>query len=173
MKDPDAIFEAAERALYRQGFSRTGMDDLAASARVSSRTLYKHTGSRAELIASVLARRHARFFAPKVETVGGLFDALEAWTVAEEARGCLFLRAYAETGSDARAVQDRLAEHKEALRKRIEELVDAAIGPAPELALQIQVLFEGATWTAMYRGIDAVRAAKAAALALLNAKGGR
>lgn len=55
------LISAAENLFDCHGFSATGMDRLAQAAGMSSRTLYKHAGSKNELIAAVLMTRGQRF----------------------------------------------------------------------------------------------------------------
>lgn len=65
----------------------TGMDTLARAAGMSSRTLYKHAGSKTELIVAVLDERDRRFFEQidRLE-VSALFDALARWHAGSRAR---------------------------------------------------------------------------------------
>jgi len=163
------LLAAAERLFDRHGFTATGMDRLTAAAGMSSRTLYKHVGSKAALMAAVLTERGQRFLqqidVPDVDT---LFTALEAWMRTEGARGCLFLRALGETGGDLPQVADAVAVHKTAFRQRIARIVAADLGrPDADLAEQVLVLFEGATAAAIHRGLAAVAAARAAAAAVM------
>jgi AcrR family transcriptional regulator len=52
------ILDAAYELFYRMGFSRVGVDEVAAFARVTKRTLYNHFRSKDELLAAVLERHH-------------------------------------------------------------------------------------------------------------------
>lgn len=152
------------------GFAASAVDDLTEAAGVSSRTLYKHCGSKQELIARVLARRHTRFLATtKVGSVAELFDALGRWIEREGAHGCLFLRAAGEGGIGNEMVANRLVEHKAAVRERISELAAREVQGSDLLVDQLLVLFEGATHAAVYRGPAAVIAARDAATSLIEA----
>ncbi|QDL91992.1 TetR/AcrR family transcriptional regulator [Paroceanicella profunda] len=165
------LIQAAERLFDRHGFTATGMDRLTAAAGMSSRTLYKHAGSKAALLTAVLAARDRRFMARLEQGgVAALFDALAAWLEAEGARGCLFLRSLAETGGDLPEVAEAVAAHKAAFHRRLGEIVAAECGGAEDAALteQVLVLFEGATAAAVYRGPGAVTAARQAALTLVG-----
>lgn len=162
---------AAEALFDRHGFTATGMGRLTRAADMSSRTLYKHAGSKADLIVAVLAERQQRFLrAIRVQSVEALFAALETWVRREGGRGCLFLRAYGETGGDAPEIAQAVSTYKAELFDTIEKIVSAETGGAhqPELAEQILVLFEGATWAAVYRGTGAINAARQAAVALIQ-----
>lgn len=170
MDTTDTIVAAAERLFDRHGYTATGMDRLTAAAGMSTRTLYKHAGSKAQLMARVLTERDRRFMdLIDVPDVDALFAALEEWTRHEGARGCLFLRSRAETGGDTPEIAEAVAAHKAAFRARIGKIVSADLGhDDPALSEQVLVLFEGATHAAVYRGAEAVSAARAAAAILVD-----
>lgn len=163
------IVAHAEVVFDHHGFAGTGMDRLTAAANVSTRTLYKHLGSKAGLIAAVLDSRRARFFDRfDVESIDALFDTLETWTVREGARGCMYLRARSEDGEWAPEVVSIVAAYRQQLYELIRRSVRNRIGRDDDVrADQVLVLFEGATSAASYRGVGAIRAAKSAAIALL------
>ncbi len=164
------LIAAADRLFDRHGFMATSMDQLTDAAGMSSRTLYKHIGSKTELIVAVLAERHQRFMRRmEVESVDALFAALEKWVATEGANGCLFLRAVGETGGDVPEVVDVMADHKAMLGLRIEQIVKTEVPGrhATDLAEQILVLFEGAMTASIYRGLYAVQSARQAATALI------
>jgi AcrR family transcriptional regulator len=48
------ILDAAYELFYRKGFGRVGVDEIAASAGITKRTLYYHFQSKDDLLASVL-----------------------------------------------------------------------------------------------------------------------
>lgn len=161
---------AAERLFDRHGYMATGMDRLTEAAGMSTRTLYKHAGSKAQLMARVLAERGQRFMTLiAVRNVDALFIALENWVRVEGTRGCLFLRSLAETGGDTPEIAEVVAAHKAAFHRRVSEIVTADLGREDSaLAEQVLVLFEGATHAAVYRGGGAVSAARAAAAVLVE-----
>ncbi|MFI0473340.1 TetR/AcrR family transcriptional regulator [Halomonas sp. HMF6819] len=163
---------AASEALFdRHGFTATGMDKLTKSAGISSRTLYKHAGSKNALIASVLGERDKRFARRlEVDSIDALFKALEDWVRVEGVRGCLFLRAYGETGGDSPEIVEAVLAHKARVADKIAELVivETRQGDNADLVEQIIVLFEGATAAAIYRGEQSVVAARMAAATLLE-----
>lgn len=164
------LIVAAERLFDRHGYMATGVDQLTMAAGMSSRTLYKHAGSKVHLMARVLNERDRRFMARfEVRTVDALFAALEDWVHVEGTRGCLFLRSRAETGGDTPEIAEAVAAHKTAFLQRIDEVVATDLGhEAPLLAEQVLILFEGATHAAVYRGVDAVSVARSAAAVLVE-----
>ncbi|ESR25976.1 TetR/AcrR family transcriptional regulator [Lutibaculum baratangense] len=166
------IIAAAEKAFDGGGFHGTGMDALVRAAGVSSRTLYKHVGSKDELALSVLKARQERFEqAVDGDGVDGLFTGLQRWIDREGANGCLFLRAHGEYRSRHPAFAALVREHKDAFAREIARRVEQELGrPDEALAAEIEILFEGATAAAVYRGAAAaVESARRAARALLAA----
>ncbi|MCK0746794.1 TetR/AcrR family transcriptional regulator [Chromohalobacter nigrandesensis] len=165
------LLATAEQLFDRHGFNATGMDRLTEGAGISSRTLYKHVGNKNGLIAAVLNERDRRFHRlVEEDSIDALFGALETWLAQEAVRGCLFLRAWGETGGDVPEIAEAMERHKQRLRDRIGNIVVAEIGRHDdELVETIQLLFEGATHTAAYRGVAAVDVARRAAQRLANA----
>lgn len=167
------LISAAGSLFYRHGFNATGMDRLTQAAGMSSRTLYKHAGSKTALIVQVLEERDKRFFAQLEEqSIRGLFDALDNWLREEGCLGCLFLRAYGETGGNNPQIAAVIRNHKEQTWQTIRRLVALEIGREDDrLAEQILILFEGATAAAIYRGAGTVATARdTAAMLLAGAK---
>ena len=165
------LLAAAERLFYERGYMATNMDMLARAANMSSRTLYKHAGSKSALVAEVLAARDRRFF----EQVDGLdvqalFDALAAWIDREGARGCMFLRILGETGGEEPAIVAAVLAHKARLREHVGRIVRSDIGRIDEaLAERIVLLFEGAVAASAWQGAAAIDAACGAAADLVMA----
>src|SRR5215217_5939649 len=99
----DRILETADRLFYLQGIRAVGVDTIAAEIGISKRTLYNHFPSKDTLIAAYLARR---FVAPHpsdrspVEQILGTFDSLERRFSSKDFRGCPFVNAVAELGSE-------------------------------------------------------------------------
>lgn len=165
----DRIITSTESVFDRHGFAGSGVDRLTEAAGVSSRTLYKHLGSKSGLIAAVLnARRErfAQFF--DVATIDELFHALAKWVRSEGSRGCLFLRAAGEDGEPSPEVSAAVAQYRELLHRVMNRVIQHETGAADEqLAEQVLVLFEGATSAASYDGQRAVDAARTAGACLV------
>lgn len=171
MEKNPALYAIAERLFYEGGYTATNMDALAKAARMSSRTLYKHAGSKSALVAEVLAARDRRFF----EQVDGLdvhalFDALAGWIDREGARGCLFLRILGETGGAEPAIVAAVLAHKRRLQQHVARIVEADLGrPDQSLAGRIVLLFEGAVAASAWQGQAAIDTACGAAAELVEA----
>ncbi|MGO2577277.1 MAG: TetR/AcrR family transcriptional regulator [Brevibacterium aurantiacum] len=166
------IVASCEPIFDRNGFAATGMDALTKAANVSSRTLYKHLGSKTGLTIAVLEARMERFFSTcTASTFDELLTGLERWIEAEGARGCLFLRAQGEAdalGAGAE-VSTVIAEYRRRLRELIGYLVVNELGREDDtLCDELLIIFEGATSTASYLGLRAIAAARSAASAVLT-----
>jgi TetR/AcrR family transcriptional regulator of autoinduction and epiphytic fitness len=79
----EALIAAAERVFCKRGYHAATMDDVAAAARISKRTLYQLVESKEELFTALLAR-HRKPFEFSVETEGRavqdvLHDMLSGW----------------------------------------------------------------------------------------------
>ncbi|MDN5807835.1 MAG: TetR/AcrR family transcriptional regulator [Brevibacterium sp.] len=173
----DQIVSGAERVFDHRGFAASGMDDLTAAAGVSTRTLYKHLGSKIGLVVAVLEARNSRFFAHcHAASVDELFAYLEEWVMAEGSRGCLFLRAHGEAGETTPEIAEAVAAYRAQLRSMIARIVradlgdDVTVGEDDTTVTQILVLFEGATSTASYLGTAAVTSAREAAATVMNVR---
>lgn len=165
------LLTTAERLFDQNGFNATGMGRLVRETQLSSRTVYKHIGSKNTLVARVLAERQRRFFAhTDFSSAQALFDSLKRWHASSDgARGCLFFRLQAETGGHVGEIEAAVAAYHQRLHTQIAELVAGELGVRDEaLADQILALFEGATTAATYRGEAVVDAAGACAQQLLS-----
>jgi AcrR family transcriptional regulator len=85
------ILNCAYEQFYRKGFGRVGVDEIAAAAGVTKRTLYYHFESKDELLGEVLSlqhelalariRKHQDRYSGKAEDVVTLlFSELSKWS---------------------------------------------------------------------------------------------
>src|ERR1700749_2628394 len=143
----ERILETADRLFYLQGIRAVGVDTIAAEIGISKRTLYNHFPSKDALIAAYLGRR---FVAPRpsdkppVEQILGTFDSLERRFSARDFRGCPFVNAVAELGSEDRSVKKIAKAFKESRRVWFRDLlVQLAVKEPEALATQLAVLVDG------------------------------
>ncbi|RJS93013.1 TetR/AcrR family transcriptional regulator [Salinisphaera sp. Q1T1-3] len=164
------LLATAERLFDQDGFHATGMGRLVEESGLSSRTVYKHVGSKNALMARVLAARGDRFFAhADFTSTRALFDSVALWARREGARGCLFFRLRAETGGAVPEIEAAVAAYHAQLHARLAALVRQETGAAdPTLTDQLLALFEGATTAATYRGPAVIEAAGACAVHLIE-----
>ncbi len=174
------MIEGAARAFEAQGFRGIGVDGILAPSGASTRTLYKHFGSRDALVLAVLEERHRDFMgrlelrSANAAPVGGLFDALEQWLIEHGAQGCMLLRARSEYASANEDVVALVRRQKQEFEREIARRVETTLGSADtNLATQIWLLFEGATAAASVSDLSVVGAAKHAAGVLVAAARGR
>jgi AcrR family transcriptional regulator len=170
------ILETADRLFYLQGIRAVGVDTIAAEIGISKRTLYNHFPSKGELIAAYLAGRFKQVPAsdkPPVEQILGTFDRLERGFAAKGFRGCPFVNAVAELGTEDRSVKKIAIAFKESRRLWFRDLLmQLEVADANGLATQLQLLVDGAIATDLVRNDpSAARAAKHAARVLLSNAG--
>jgi AcrR family transcriptional regulator len=150
------ILTAAYRLIRRRGFARTKMNDIAAGAALTKRTLYQHFDSKDALLAAMLEMQHALSMAAFVgmidrtepdsgQLVETLFADLAAWSTAKEWEGSGFTRLAVELadlpGHPARRMARR---HKAALERHLSERLDGAgVSEAARVAREILLLLEG------------------------------
>jgi AcrR family transcriptional regulator len=164
------IISSAERVFDQYGFAGTGMDVLTQVANVSSRTLYKHVGSKSALIVAVLNERATRYFnQTDVDNIDALFISLQEWVQTQGSQGCLFLRAMGEISGENPEVAEAVGHYRSRLYSLIEKIITKEIGRPPTelLTEQILVLLEGAISVVSYHGSKAISAAHVAAAALI------
>jgi AcrR family transcriptional regulator len=168
------IYAAAYAMFYRKGFQRTSLDDIAAKAGVTKRTLYYHVRSKDELAGAMLAHQHAFVMAEMaswLDVPGGadardarlvtdrLFESVARWfKVAASPKkrwtGSGFTRMAMELadlpGHPARIATRR---HKAAVEAELSRrFVICGVRAAPDLARQVQMLLEGAMVLTLIHG---------------------
>ncbi|WP_336742280.1 TetR/AcrR family transcriptional regulator [Aureimonas altamirensis] len=175
MSKDEEIIRGAEGVFDKNGFRAPGVDAVLAPSGASTRTLYKHFGSRDGLVLAVLDYRHKAFMARlaggrgAANPVAALFDTLEKWVDEHGARGCMLLRARAEYAQANADIAQLVAGQKAEFEAEVAQLVASALGwPDAGLSRQIWMLFEGATAAAAVVGAGCVKEAKQAADVLLQ-----
>ena len=172
----ERILETADRLFYLQGIRAVGVDTIAAEIGISKRTLYNHFPSKDALVAAYLERR---FVQPRpsdkspVEQILGTFDSLERRFGSKDFRGCPFVNAVAELGTEDRSVKKIAVAFKESRRLWFRDhLVQLGVAEAEGLATQLQLLVDGSIAQNLVRDDPAMaRAAKEAARVLLENAG--
>jgi AcrR family transcriptional regulator len=159
------ILDAAYEMFYRKGFARVGVDEVAAFADVTKRTLYYHFRSKDELLSAVLELHHElalarvqkyadRYSGSADEILTVLFAELARWSAKPGWTGAGFTRLAMELadlpGHPARAVARR---HKAALEAWWAGLLGGAGVPSSrERAREVVLLMEGATALVLIHG---------------------
>jgi len=171
----ERILETAERLFYRDGYRAVGVDTIIAESGVAKMTLYRHFGSKDELIAAFLERANHQL----LEWIEGLigphgdpraaliavFDGVAKLASSPECLGCAFVGAAAEFPEPEHPGHRVALEHKRAVAARLSELAEAAGARDPqELAEELLLVMDGA-WSASRvfgPGNHGTRAAEAA-----------
>jgi AcrR family transcriptional regulator len=172
----ERILETADRLFYGQGIRAVGVDTVAAEIGISKRTLYNYYPSKDDLIVAYLSRRLKPVplsELPPAEQILGNFDRLERTFSAGVFRGCPFVNAVAELKESAHAANRLAFEFKEQRRLWFRGLLVRLNVKDPDtLALQLQILADGAIAAALVRGDPKVAvAAQQAARVLLETAG--
>lgn len=166
------IIEGAARLFEAEGFRGIGIDHVIAPSGVSTRTLYKHFGSRDGLVLAVLEARHRAFMRRlemQPDDVEALFSTLRDWMQEHVALGCMLLRARSEYARASEAIVSLVHRQKDEFRQEVARRVQLALGRDDErLSTQIWLLFEGATAAASVANASVIDDARDAASALLE-----
>jgi len=150
------ILATAKDLFYRHGIHAVGVDSIAEAAGTNKMTLYRHFGSKDELIAACLGELVAEFSAAWNETArahpGDPLNQLRDWLrhvgefkVNEAERGCAFLNAAAELPDKNHPARRIVQEYKSAHRAKLIQLCEEAGLVDPDLlADKMFLLCEGA-----------------------------
>ena len=176
------IIDAAYGLFYRKGFGRVGVDEIAAAAGVTKRTLYHHFKSKDELLGSVLElqselaltriqQREHRYSGSSDAILAVLFSDLAKWSATPGWTGAGFTRLVMELadlpGHPARSVARR---HKVALETWWTGILRKARVASPAArAREVMLLMEGAIAMILIHGdLDYAAAAASAAKRLVG-----
>jgi AcrR family transcriptional regulator len=174
----DRLVAAAERLFYSEGIHAVGVDRLCAEAEVSKRSLYQHFSGKDEVVTAMLQAQAAKS-AAQLEPDGGsprerilaVFDALDQAADSPDFRGCPFLGAATELKDRDHPAVRVACEQKAALTEYFAEALRAAGLRDPGLlALQLTLIFDGASAYSMVRG-GSTPATRQAVETLLSAHG--
>jgi len=172
----ERILGTADRLFYLQGIRAIGVDTIAAEIGISKRTLHNHFPSKDALISAYLARRFVQpqpSDKPPAEQILGTFDRLERGFASKGFRGCPFVNAVAELGTEDQAVRKIAVAFKESRRLWFRDLLlQLGVADAEGLATQLTLLVDGSIAQDLVRNDPSMaRAAKEAARVLLGNAG--
>jgi AcrR family transcriptional regulator len=175
------ILDAAYVLFRRKGFTRANVDEIAAAAKITKRTLYSHFRSKDALLAAVLESQHGLAFdafqtfgeklpGTPAEMIQAFFDELSLWSARPRWAGSGFTRLVMELadlpGHPARAIAKR---HKAILEGHLANLLEqAGVASAKDRAREVWLLSEGAMVLVLIHGDRSyIRTAAEAARRLL------
>ena len=172
----ERILQTADRLFYLEGIRAIGVDTIAAAIGISKRTLYNHFPSKDALISAYLERRFVQprpSDKPPAEQILATFDSLERRFASKDFRGCPFVNAVAELGTEDQSVRKVAVAFKESRRLWFRDLlVQLGVTDAEALATQLTLLVDGSIAQDLVRNDPAMaRAAKEAARVLLKNAG--
>ena len=179
----ERLLAAADELFYEEGFNLVGIDRVIEHAGVAKASLYDCFGSKEELIRSYLQQRHearqARLrerlalCATPREKILAVFDSMAEAAAKPDFRGCAFVNALAELGSEDSEARKLAVAYKETRRLWYRDLLSRLDVDDPDtLATQLSLLVDGAYAAVLVHQDPAmVRPAIAAARTLLKAAG--
>ncbi len=179
------MLDAAEALFFRDGIAVTGVDRVASEAGVAVVTLYKHFGSKDNLLREVLARRLAAWTehwdaaveaaASPADRVLAIFDAIATFrAAAQPTQWCCFLATASERAAPSDGADPALelvAEDTRALTARLRRLAGETRHPDPDALTAVVLLLYNGVLASLLRGTpaDPVTHARDAARAFLRA----
>lgn len=150
------ILDAVDELFYKEGARAVGVDAVAKHAGVNKMCLYRQFESKEGLLLRYLERRHQRFWAyvqasleqhpdnPREQLRQYFADVTER-TLQPGYRGCAFINIAVEFPDRAHPARQFVANGKEMLRARFQELAAQAGAADPQaLANGLALLLEGA-----------------------------
>lgn len=177
----ERILDAATRLFADEGINATSVDRVIAEAGVAPMTVYRHFGSKDDLVTATVERWSQAWLGWLRDQAGedgddagarleGLWDALEKWFADEGFRGSYVANVATELrAKPAHPAQSTIATHRAALRQLLQDIATTAGVPSPPgAALQLHMLIDGATAAAVVdRQPGAVATARAIAATVI------
>jgi AcrR family transcriptional regulator len=171
----ERVLQAATQLFYDQGINATGVDQIAAVAQVSKRSLYKHFAGKDELIDAYVARladsEPDRDLPPRERILGYFAD--RPRPDGQPLRGCPFLNTAVEVVDPDHPAHRRVIVHKTDFARELAALAAQAGASEPDaLGEQLAVIFDGTAARAMaLNSLEPFGHARSAVETLLDAHG--
>jgi AcrR family transcriptional regulator len=178
----ERLLLVASRLFYAEGIGAIGVDRVVAESGISKPTLYSHYGSKAGLVAAVLARRREdreRAISGHLASLGdaegsrvlALFDWFALGHVKPGFRGCPFTNAAAELPDPDHPARAVIAGYKDWMRGLFAELAASDGLPDPDRwGSSLMLLLDGANARVITTGdTSAIADARSTAAALIAA----
>ncbi len=152
----ERLLTAAYELFARHGVQAVGIDAIIERSGVARQTMYRHFGSKQELVLAFLARREQLWtrdwLAAEVrgrtedprERLLAIFDVFDAWFHSGAFDGCSFINVMLEHPDERHPLHRAAVEHLEHIRDFLIELAAAAGIAEPEaFARQWHILMKG------------------------------
>lgn len=178
----EKILQAASEMFYRDGIRAVGVDSIVEESGVTKMTLYKHFGSKDQLVAEYLRERDLRWKewlrgaldrhsgSPR-ERILSIFDALAEWLHGSNGyRGCAFVNALVELADEEHPAHEVIREQKIWMREYLSGIAaETEIKDPSELSERLMLVYEGANViSVMQDGPQTARRAHDSAAAILT-----
>jgi len=164
----------------RHGIRAVGVDTIIAQSGVAKMTLYRHFGSKDDLVLAVLDRREELWTrewlqaevmlraTDPAERLLAIFDVFDGWFRRRSFEGCLFINALIEIDDRKHPIHRASREQLMRIRSFIEGLaVDAGVDEPAGFARQWHILMKGSIVAAGEGDADAAQRAQAIGRLLL------
>lgn len=164
----ERILDAAEELFYEEGIGRVTVDAIAAKAKSTKMTLYRHFTSKEELVIAwleLLINDYSVAFeslsksysgSPKAQIIAFaqfISDNLSATS----SRGCPFTNSLAELPDSHSRARELIEQHKKNQFRRLEVLcLEAGLTEPNEVAKELTYLMEGALVVSQNKSIENV-----------------
>lgn len=177
----ERLVSAAYELFARDGVQAVGVDAIIERSGVARQTLYRHFGSKQELVLTFMERREQLWthdwLAAEINRrardprrrLEAIFDVFDEWFHEPGFEGCSFINVMLEHPATDHPLHRAAAEHLGHIRNLIEELAaEAAIADPSGFARQWHILMKGSIVAAGEGDLDAARRAKQIGHALLD-----
>ncbi len=165
--------KAAYELFARNGVQAVGVDAIIERSGVARQTLYRHFGSKQELVLAFLERREAvwtyGWLAAEVQRreqdprrrLLAVFDVFDEWFRDPEFEGCSFINVMLEHPDPGHPLHMAAAGYLARIRAFLEELAaDAGVADPASFAREWHILMKGSIVAAGEGDVDAARRAK-------------
>jgi len=176
----ERILETAYELFSRNGIRAVGVDRVIAESGVAKMTLYRHFGSKDELVLEFLRRREQRWTQEwlqnevelrtddPAERLLAIFDVFDVWFRTEDFEGCSFINVLLEIADQSSPVRRATVEHLATIRSFLQGLATAAgVGDPEDFACSWHILMKGSIVAAGEGDRDAALRAQAIGKLLL------
>jgi AcrR family transcriptional regulator len=177
----ERILEAAYELFSKRGIRAVGTDEILEKADVARATLYRHFGSKEELVLAFLQRREQRWTREFVEAEArrrgstsrarllAIFDIFDEWFHRDDFEGCSFINTLLETADRSLPVGKASAAHLEYIRSIVCTLAEqAGVPDGRSFARSWHILMKGSIVAAGEGDVLAAQRARAMAEDLLD-----
>jgi AcrR family transcriptional regulator len=177
----ERLLSAAYELFSRQGVQAVGVDAIIERSGVARQTLYRHFGSKQDLVIAFLERREElwtrgwlqtevqrRAVAPQDQLLA-IFDVFDEWFRTPDFEGCSFINVMLEHPDPSHPVNRAGAAYLAGIRHFLEDLARrAGIADADHFAREWHILMKGSIVAAGEGDADAAQRAKHIATLLLG-----